>query len=751
MSNPDDESKTAHPAPELLEKFMRSEARPAERRRVVRHLIAGCAECVAFTRQLWGLGERPAREHRRQAGLGSPEGAAAQLQPETETFEAQRPARPAHSLPAIEGRAAVEPLAPHPRLPAAADRRGLRNVASPAPAHAAHAAHPPHPLHPLNTEHDAAPPVPAGAYGDVFARLAEVGRRIDLEREAAPGLTEELLASSPGERAALLEGLPLRLRETAAASGGDAAGRIGAGAAGAGASAPGSGARFLTPSVCELLLDRSREAADLEPTRALLLAELALAVAERLDVAVCGAIVVTGLRVRAWAHLGHARRLAGDLDGAEWALAMADALVLGAPRALAAQDAAAGLAAPRVPAAAGWLATGDDFDPLAAFTMLSARPALHALPAEEPAGSPDPLSLPPVGAGAPADPDLDLGPLPESLSALATLASLRAAVPAVLEPGEWAEVLAFKAGLFAERGDLVEADRLLERAVSLYRGSSAPSLAGRTLVQQGEVRAEMGYAAAAIDLLRAAVDLLAPPAGPTEPRLAAATLCRLAALLCADLPTPYAPPSRSAATAATAATPATSANTAPAPAGTGPGGSAAAAAIDPQGAADPEAAAAAGRAVEALAALGRARALYRRLEDACAEARVCRLQGQLQAALGRLEEAAETLRAAQAVLARHGLGREASSALVDLALVLARQQRGAEVRRLEHDHSVLLRVRDHGWEWYLAVWVFQIQAAHDPCNTGMLAELARYLAARPLHMPHAGVLGRGSRRLGRVA
>ena len=46
-----------HPDSQLLERFMRNEADAPERRAVVLHLLGGCAQCVAVTRRLWGLGE----------------------------------------------------------------------------------------------------------------------------------------------------------------------------------------------------------------------------------------------------------------------------------------------------------------------------------------------------------------------------------------------------------------------------------------------------------------------------------------------------------------------------------------------------------------------------------------------------------------------------------------------------------------------------------------------------------------------
>jgi hypothetical protein len=48
-----------HPKPELLLRFFRGEASLAERRAVVRHLLAGCSACAGLTGRLWALGGWP--------------------------------------------------------------------------------------------------------------------------------------------------------------------------------------------------------------------------------------------------------------------------------------------------------------------------------------------------------------------------------------------------------------------------------------------------------------------------------------------------------------------------------------------------------------------------------------------------------------------------------------------------------------------------------------------------------------------
>jgi len=553
-----------HPDPILLERFMRNEVGAAERRWIVRHLIAGCSRCVAVTGRLWSLGDPPAA-----------------------------PPAPAAADPAAADPADISERSREPGPPGAA----------------------------------AAAAGAAGAYGDLFERLADVGRRIAAERVRAPRLAAELLAGPPPDRAALL-----------------------------------AKPAFLTPAVCEVLLERSRDAAASEPAAALQAADLAVAIAEELDPVSCGATVARGLRVRAWAHLAQARRLGDDLDGAEWALAVAEALASGMER-------RAGSGAAAAPGAAGRAGSREEI-------AARARPG---------------------------------------------------AVP--LEPAEWAELLVFKAGLFADRGDLQGADRLLARAAELFHAGAEPRRAGRTLVQEGLIRAELGDRERAAELLRAGVDLLDPAA---EPALVAANLYRLATLLrgIAVEAVATATPDASATAAAAAATPA----------------------------AAPAAATATPHAwgIEALQLVERARVLYRELGDSAAEAYLSRLQGQIEAALGKLEAAAASLLAATAALAEHGLGREAALAQVELALVLLRLGRAAEIHRLGLDLRPQKQARDKGWPWTAALMVFQVtadQPAHlaHPGEPKLLGELARFLAPRPAHTPRQQPPDRRHHRLERVA
>ena len=151
-----------------------------------------------------------------------------------------------------------------------------------------------HRAEPSAPAEDAAQPTSHPAsYRGVVERAAERGRRRERElreeRAAAPGLATRLLRAPAGRRRAMIE------RDH----------------------------RLATCGLADLLLTRSGEAD--EPAHGVELAELALAVAERLDRERCGATVASEVVLRAWAALGEARRRGGDLEGAERALAAAQA------------------------------------------------------------------------------------------------------------------------------------------------------------------------------------------------------------------------------------------------------------------------------------------------------------------------------------------------------------------------------------------------------------------------------------------
>jgi tetratricopeptide (TPR) repeat protein len=130
------------------------------------------------------------------------------------------------------------------------------------------------------------------ALAQTFDRLEQRLALIELERAAAPALVDGLLAQPHTQRFAVVRSRP----------------------------------ELHTLAVCELLVDRSSQAGFADAPRALELAELAVEVSDCLPPGHYGTSVVQDLKARSWAYLGNARRLKGDLNGAEQALAYAECL-----------------------------------------------------------------------------------------------------------------------------------------------------------------------------------------------------------------------------------------------------------------------------------------------------------------------------------------------------------------------------------------------------------------------------------------
>lgn len=142
---------------------------------------------------------------------------------------------------------------------------------------------------------DPATPAPRGdEYEQVFDRSSEIlGGQLPgilQEIDEAAALLAEILGTPGPERRALLE----------------------------------SGVRFHSLQLCQLLKERSREVWFSDPARAVQLADLAVAIAERLDEAHYGLPLAEDARASAWAHLGNASRIASDHHRAEEALQAAE-------------------------------------------------------------------------------------------------------------------------------------------------------------------------------------------------------------------------------------------------------------------------------------------------------------------------------------------------------------------------------------------------------------------------------------------
>lgn len=131
------------------------------------------------------------------------------------------------------------------------------------------------------------------AFERVLRAIADEESAIDRERKEAPHLFAEL-RSHPAPRRQLLAR---------------------------------NSARFQTWSLCELVIDESFESGFISQPAAVELAELGVAIAETLDVDRYSSSLVGDLQARAWSVLGNARRLGGDLRGAEEAFGEAEELL----------------------------------------------------------------------------------------------------------------------------------------------------------------------------------------------------------------------------------------------------------------------------------------------------------------------------------------------------------------------------------------------------------------------------------------
>jgi tetratricopeptide (TPR) repeat protein len=135
-----------------------------------------------------------------------------------------------------------------------------------------------------------------GDYEQVFERLQlatqERISQVENEREIAPRLAEELLALSTAEQR-------FRLNES----------------------------RFHNAALADLLLERCSVVSLDDPACAEELAQLALAIADRLEAKERGQVLANDLRARAWASIGNIRRIFSDFRTAEAAIAKAEALL----------------------------------------------------------------------------------------------------------------------------------------------------------------------------------------------------------------------------------------------------------------------------------------------------------------------------------------------------------------------------------------------------------------------------------------
>jgi tetratricopeptide (TPR) repeat protein len=214
-------------------------------------------------------------------------------------LEALSPARPAGSKPVLPTSQGAAPLGHGPWPPSLhhaqdeARTPSARAMSTP-PSQGAH----PGCATELSTLAMAKEDGAAEAEGEALDRIfAQVVERclpvITAQRTQAPRLLGELLGRPAAERGGLVDG----------------------------------SRRFHTIALCNLLCERSVDAARRDGAEAVGLADLAILVARHLDTGFYPAAVVLDVLAGAWACLGNARRVAGDYAGAEHALTLAESLL----------------------------------------------------------------------------------------------------------------------------------------------------------------------------------------------------------------------------------------------------------------------------------------------------------------------------------------------------------------------------------------------------------------------------------------
>lgn len=236
-----------------------------------------------------------------------------------------------------------------------------------------------------------------------------------------------------------------------------------------------------------------------------------------------------------------------------------------------------------------------------------------------------------------------------------------------------AERLELQARLLAEQERLDEAEVLLGRVLVLYRSLGERHLEGRVLILAAAVRNQRGGEGAEEEATGRLREGLARLDEDRDPALAASAFHRLARRL-----------------------------------------------------------AEAGRREEAWVALGRARSLYERLADTANLIRLRLLEGNLAAALGSTEAAAEhAFREAMRESLLAGHGREAARALLELALLYARQDRAEDLLRLAEELYPICQVPGVGMSVTMALLFFRRLVETGYATQDVLFEVARFLGDSP--------------------
>ena len=228
-----------------------------------------------------------------------------------------------------------------------------------------------------------------------------------------------------------------------------------------------------------------------------------------------------------------------------------------------------------------------------------------------------------------------------------------------------------EADLRTSQGRYEEAERLLNRAIAHYRRAGDLHAVGRALIDKGLVRSSLGDPEGEIVLIREGLELVDAAAEPKIMMVAWHNLIHALHEL--------------------------------------------------------------GRDREAVALLGRARPLYVRSGDRAIFIHFQWLEGNIAAALGRLEQAEGCLREVRRAWAELEMAQDAALASLDLANVLAQQGRHAEVRALAAEMIAIFRSRQIATETLAAMVLFERAAESEQVTAALLKQVADAISQERTH------------------
>ncbi len=230
---------------------------------------------------------------------------------------------------------------------------------------------------------------------------------------------------------------------------------------------------------------------------------------------------------------------------------------------------------------------------------------------------------------------------------------------------EKARILYMKASLRGDQRRYDEAQRLLDRVVSIYHRAGERHLLGESVLKKGLFHGYAGQSEEGIQYLRQALQLIDPQ---QDPRLVLATRHNLILFLNESE-----------------------------------------------------------RSEEALALLEETRPLYKQFGDPINLLRLRWLEGRIAVELGRFEAAEGAFQEVRAEFTRRGMGCDAALVSLDLAGICARQGRIQGLRRLAEEMLPIFQSTDLHREAIAALLVFRRSAQLEQVTLGLIRELSDYL------------------------